>query len=114
MSATENMPFSMEQAIAQLMTFVALVVAGGGLWVAARQLRANNRQAAAAQAATNLEELKATYSARLSTLTATIDDLQQQTSILEVQCRLNQQHAERCEAEMARMNSEIRQRKGQS
>lgn len=84
---------------------LALLVAAGGLWMAGKQLSTSGVQATMAAHANQLNELQLMHSSRLSTMTATIEDLKQEIGSLEVMCRLNQQHAERCEAELARLRS---------
>lgn len=86
-----------------VLPILGLVVAVGGLWVAGKQLGTGRVQTLLNEQGLRLSELQGLHMTRLSTLNATIEDLQQQIGSLEVICRLNQQHAERCEAELARL-----------
>lgn len=82
---------------------LGLVIAAGGLYIAGKQLGTGRTQALLNEQKGRLDELAMLHATRLSTMTATIDAQQQKLTALEVQCLLNQKHAERCEAELERL-----------
>ena len=86
--------------IALVLPLLTLGVAIVALWVASKQMRSGSIQTELNTQALKLNTLQADYSIRLASLTAEIESLK-------FESRLNAQHAERCEEQLAALKARL-------
>ena len=83
------------------LSLFAVIVSGIGVFVAWRQTRGTQQQLLHQEQGQRFQEMRAAYTARIDTLTATVADLQDQVRALQQQNRVLADHAERCEQQLA-------------